>query len=112
VVVVTASTSRSDPAGAPSGNSRRPDPSTSGWISSSPSTRTGRARIDRRHRPPAAPAQAQFQQTGQLPAPGADQVLAHGISTAFQLVVVFATLALAVALVVIHARAPEGVESA
>jgi hypothetical protein len=29
--------------------------------------------------------QAQFQQTGQLPAQYADQVLAHGISTAFQL---------------------------
>jgi EmrB/QacA subfamily drug resistance transporter len=47
--------------------------------------------------------QAQFQQTGRLPAAVADQVLAHGISTAFQLAVVFALLALAVALVVIRA---------
>jgi EmrB/QacA subfamily drug resistance transporter len=52
--------------------------------------------------PPAA--QSQFQQTGQLPAPYADQVLAHGISSAFQLAVVFAALALAVALVVVRAR--------
>jgi EmrB/QacA subfamily drug resistance transporter len=50
---------------------------------------------------------AQFRQTGQLPAAYADQVLAHGISTAFQLSVVFAALALAVALVVIRARASE-----
>jgi EmrB/QacA subfamily drug resistance transporter len=57
-------------------------------------------------------AQSQFQQTGQLPAPYADQVLAHGISTSFQLAVVFAALALAIALVVIRARAPEAVESA
>jgi EmrB/QacA subfamily drug resistance transporter len=56
-------------------------------------------------------AQAQFQQTGQLPAPWADQVLAHGISTSFQLAVVFAALALAVALVVIRAATPEAVES-
>jgi EmrB/QacA subfamily drug resistance transporter len=56
-------------------------------------------------------AQSLFQQTGQLPAPYADQVLAHGISTSFQLAVVFATLALAVALVVIRARTPEAVES-
>ena len=54
-------------------------------------------------------AQAQFQQTGQLPAPWADQVLAHGISTAFQLAVVFAALALAVALVIIRARTPQEV---
>jgi EmrB/QacA subfamily drug resistance transporter len=54
-------------------------------------------------------AQAQFQQTGQLPAPWADQVLAHGISTAFQLAVVFAALALAVALIVIRARTPQEV---
>jgi MFS family permease len=47
-------------------------------------------------------AQAQFQQTGQLPAPWADQILAHGISSAFQLAVVFAALALAVALFVIR----------
>jgi EmrB/QacA subfamily drug resistance transporter len=50
---------------------------------------------------------AQFQQTGQLPAAYADQVLAHGISTAFQLSVVFAALALAVATVVIRARASQ-----
>jgi EmrB/QacA subfamily drug resistance transporter len=54
-------------------------------------------------------AQAQFQQTGQLPAPWADQVLAHGISTSFQLAVVFAALALAVALVVVRARTPQEV---
>jgi EmrB/QacA subfamily drug resistance transporter len=54
-------------------------------------------------------AQAQFQQTGQLPAPYADQVLAHGISTSFQLAVVFAAMALAVALVVIRARTPQEV---
>ena len=61
--------------------------------------------------PPTAPpeAQAQFQQTGQLPAPWADQVLAHGISTSFQLAVVFAALALAVALVIIRARTPQEV---
>jgi len=51
-------------------------------------------------------AQAQFRQTGQLPAAYADQVLAHGISTAFQLAVVFAALALAVALAVIRAQTP------
>jgi EmrB/QacA subfamily drug resistance transporter len=54
-------------------------------------------------------AQSQFQQTGQLPAPYGDQVLAHGISSAFQLAVVFAALALAVALVVVRARAPQEV---
>jgi hypothetical protein len=57
--------------------------------------------------PPAA--QSQFQQTGQLPAPWADQVLAHGISASFQLAVVFAALALAVALVVVRARTPQEV---
>jgi EmrB/QacA subfamily drug resistance transporter len=56
---------------------------------------------------------AQFQQTGQLPAEYANQILAHGISTAFQLAVVFAALALAVALVVIRAMAsPAEVETA
>jgi hypothetical protein len=45
---------------------------------------------------------AQFRQTGQLPAAWAHQVLAHGISTAFQLAVAFAALALTVALVVIR----------
>jgi EmrB/QacA subfamily drug resistance transporter len=54
--------------------------------------------------------QAQFQQTGRLPAPWADQVLAHGISTAFQLAVAFAALALVVSLVVIRAR-PAPVEA-
>jgi EmrB/QacA subfamily drug resistance transporter len=48
---------------------------------------------------------SQFQQTGQLPAPYAGQVLAHGIATAFQLSVLFALLALAVSLAVIRARA-------
>jgi MFS family permease len=46
--------------------------------------------------------QARFQQTGQLPAQYAHQVLAHGISTAFQLAAVFAVLALVVSLVVIR----------
>jgi len=56
---------------------------------------------------------AQFQQTGQLPAEYANQILAHGISTAFQLAVVFAALALTVALVVIRAMAsPAEVETA
>ena len=54
-------------------------------------------------------AQAQFQQTGRLPAPWADQILAHGISTSFQLAVAFAALALAVALVVVRARTPQDV---
>ena len=47
-------------------------------------------------------AQAHFQQTGQLPAPWAHQILAHGISTSFQLAVVFAAVALAIALLVIR----------
>ncbi|HEX2374357.1 MAG TPA: MFS transporter [Actinomycetota bacterium] len=51
--------------------------------------------------------QAQFQQTGQLPAPYAEQVLAHGISTAFELAALFAVLALVVSLVVIHTRPSE-----
>jgi EmrB/QacA subfamily drug resistance transporter len=51
--------------------------------------------------------QARFQQTGQLPAAYADQVLAHGISTSFQLAVVFAVLALLVSLLVIRTRAVE-----
>src|SRR5215211_4806728 len=51
--------------------------------------------------------QARFQQTGQLPAQYAHQVLAHGISTAFQLAAVFALLALAVAMVVIRTRPAE-----
>jgi len=52
-------------------------------------------------------ARAQFQQTGRLPAPYAHQVLAHGISTAFELAVVFAALALVVSLVVVRARASD-----
>jgi EmrB/QacA subfamily drug resistance transporter len=51
--------------------------------------------------------QARFQQTGQLPAAYADQVLAHGISTSFQVAVVFAVLALLVSLTVIRAKAAE-----
>ena len=54
---------------------------------------------------------AQFRQTGQLPATIAHQVLAHGISTAFQLAAMFAVLALVVALAVIQAR-PAPVEAA
>jgi hypothetical protein len=51
--------------------------------------------------------QAQFQRTGQLPAAYADQVLAHGISTAFQLAAIFALLALVVSMVVIRTRMVE-----
>jgi hypothetical protein len=51
--------------------------------------------------------QAQFQQSGQLPAPYAEQVLAHGISTAFELAALFAVLALVVSLVVIRTRLSE-----
>ena len=47
---------------------------------------------------------AQFQQTGQLPPQYANSVLAHGISTAFEVSVVFAALALVVALVVLRTR--------
>src|SRR6266540_4348668 len=50
---------------------------------------------------------AQFAQTGQLPAPYAGNVLAHGISTAFLLAVAFAALALVVSVVVIRARASD-----
>jgi Major Facilitator Superfamily len=50
---------------------------------------------------------ARFQQTGQLPAPYAGSVLSHGISMAFELSVVFAAIALVVALVVIRTRASE-----
>jgi EmrB/QacA subfamily drug resistance transporter len=53
--------------------------------------------------------QASFRRTGQLPAAYADQVLAHGISTAFQVAVLSALLALLVSLVVIRTRAPEPV---
>jgi EmrB/QacA subfamily drug resistance transporter len=47
---------------------------------------------------------AQFQQTGQLPPQYANSVLAHGISTAFEMAVVFAALALMVAIVVLRTR--------
>jgi MFS family permease len=50
---------------------------------------------------------AQFAQTGQLPAPYAANILAHGISTAFLLAVAFAGLALLVATAVIRARASD-----
>src|SRR6266704_3392377 len=50
---------------------------------------------------------AQFQQTGQLPAPFASNILSHGISMAFELSVVFAVAALLVSLLVIRARASE-----
>jgi EmrB/QacA subfamily drug resistance transporter len=50
---------------------------------------------------------AQFAQTGQLPAPYAANILAHGISTAFLLAVAFAVLALAVSVVVVRARTSE-----
>jgi EmrB/QacA subfamily drug resistance transporter len=50
---------------------------------------------------------AQFQQTGQLPAEYANQILAHGVSTAFQLAVVFAALAAVVSVLVIRARASQ-----
>jgi Major Facilitator Superfamily len=50
---------------------------------------------------------AQFQQTGQLPAEYANQILAHGISTSFQLAVVFAALAALVAVLVIRTRATQ-----
>jgi EmrB/QacA subfamily drug resistance transporter len=56
----------------------------------------------------ASPAlKAQFQQTGQLPAQYANNVLAHGISTAFQMAVVFAALALVVAIAVLRTRREE-----
>jgi EmrB/QacA subfamily drug resistance transporter len=50
---------------------------------------------------------AQFAQTGQLPAPYAANILAHGISTAFLLAVAFAALALVVSVVVVRARASD-----
>jgi hypothetical protein len=51
--------------------------------------------------------QAQFQQTGQLPSPYAEHVLAYGISSAFVAAVVFALLALVVSVVTIRATASE-----
>ncbi|HEX6678796.1 MAG TPA: MFS transporter [Actinomycetes bacterium] len=50
---------------------------------------------------------AQFAQTGQLPAPYASNVLAHGISSAFLLAVAFAALALVTSVVVVRATASE-----
>jgi EmrB/QacA subfamily drug resistance transporter len=49
----------------------------------------------------------QFLRSGQLPAPYAGNVLAHGIASSFQLALVFALLALVVSLVVIRARATD-----
>jgi hypothetical protein len=49
-------------------------------------------------------ARAQFQRTGQLPASVSHQVLAHGISVAFEFAVLFALAALVVSLVVIRTR--------
>jgi EmrB/QacA subfamily drug resistance transporter len=50
---------------------------------------------------------AQFQRTGQLPASVSHQVLAHGISTAFEFAVLFALAALIISLVVIRTRASD-----
>jgi EmrB/QacA subfamily drug resistance transporter len=56
----------------------------------------------------ASPAlKAQFQQTGQLPQQYANSILAHGISTAFEMAVVFAALALVVAIAVLRTRREE-----
>ena len=53
----------------------------------------------------ASPAvRAQFQRTGQLPRQISGQILAHGISTAFEFALLFALLALVISLVVIQAR--------
>ena len=46
----------------------------------------------------------QFQQTGQLPAPFAQNVLAHGIATAFEMAAIFALIAMLVSLVVIRTK--------
>jgi hypothetical protein len=50
---------------------------------------------------------AQFQRTGQLPPQYAHQVLAHGISVAFEFAALFALAALIVSVVVIRARPSE-----
>jgi EmrB/QacA subfamily drug resistance transporter len=50
---------------------------------------------------------AQFEQTGQLPSPYAEHVLAYGISSAFAAAVGFALLALVVSVVTIRATSPE-----
>jgi hypothetical protein len=47
---------------------------------------------------------AQFKRTGQLPAPYASDVLAHGISRAYEMGTVFGVIALLIALVVISPR--------
>ena len=52
-------------------------------------------------------ARAQFQQSGQLPAPFASNILSHGVSMAFELSVLFAAAALLVSLLVIRARTSE-----
>ena len=49
---------------------------------------------------------AQFEQTGQLPSPYAEHVLAYGISSAFAVAVVFALLVLVVSVVTIRATSP------
>jgi EmrB/QacA subfamily drug resistance transporter len=54
----------------------------------------------------------QFQQTGQLPARYVHNVLAHGISTAFELAAVFAVVALVTSLLVISTRSSRMVGSA
>ncbi len=50
---------------------------------------------------------AQFQRTGQLPKQYADSILAHGISVAFELALVFALFALLVSLAVGRGRASD-----
>jgi EmrB/QacA subfamily drug resistance transporter len=61
----------------------------------------------------ASPAlRAQFQRTRQLPPQYANQVLTHGISTAFQFATLFALTALLVSVVVIRARPPGSPEVA
>jgi hypothetical protein len=50
---------------------------------------------------------AQFQRTGQLPAPYAANVLSHGISTAFEFAALFAIAALIVSVVVIRSTPSE-----
>jgi EmrB/QacA subfamily drug resistance transporter len=54
-----------------------------------------------------AAAKAQFAQTHQLPGPFASQVLAHGISTALQVAVVFGAIALVAAIVGITAKSSD-----
>ncbi len=55
----------------------------------------------------ATPQQAlQFKATGKLPAPYSSQVLVHGIASAFQMGLVFAALAVVIAVLVIKVRRP------